>query len=150
MFTAASQDYADFILNVLDPDGALIQHRLYRQHTIVTEDGVYVKDLSRLGRDLRRTVIVDNIKENFERQDANGFEIKTWVGDAQDRELEALSIFLRGLVDAQVRDVRPLLKLFKEGSHGSSPTQWRKRSRMIPIYKKESSTEKASEAKFIR
>jgi CTD small phosphatase-like protein 2 len=30
VFTAASQDYADFILNVLDPDGALIQHRLYR------------------------------------------------------------------------------------------------------------------------
>jgi CTD small phosphatase-like protein 2 len=24
VFTAASQDYADFILNVLDPDGALI------------------------------------------------------------------------------------------------------------------------------
>ena len=30
VFTAASQDYADFILNVLDPTRELIMHRLYR------------------------------------------------------------------------------------------------------------------------
>lgn len=67
IFTAASQDYADFILNVLDKDRRCIIHRLYRQHTLVTEDGIYLKDLSRLGRDLSKTIIVDNIAENFER-----------------------------------------------------------------------------------
>lgn len=66
VFTAASQDYADFILNVLDPDRNLILHRLYRQHTLVTDEGIYLKDLSRLGRDLSKTIIVDNIRENFE------------------------------------------------------------------------------------
>ncbi len=30
IFTAASQDYADWILNVLDPDNKYISHRLYR------------------------------------------------------------------------------------------------------------------------
>ena len=30
IFTAASQDYADFILNHLDKQGNLIKHRLYR------------------------------------------------------------------------------------------------------------------------
>lgn len=87
-------------MNVLDPEGALIQHRLYRQHTIVTQEGVYVKDLSLIGRDLSKTIIVDNIRENFERQSANGIEIKTWIGDPMDRELESLAGFLRGMADA--------------------------------------------------
>jgi CTD small phosphatase-like protein 2 len=66
----------------------------------VTEDGIYLKDLSRLGRDLARTIIVDNIRENFERQDENGIEIRTWVGDPLDRELDSLGAFLRGIVEA--------------------------------------------------
>ena len=98
---------------MLDPDGDHIKHRLYRQHTYVTEDGVYLKDLSRIGRDLSKTIIVDNIADNFERQDENGIEIKTWVGEPMDRELETLSIFLKGIVDASVKDVRPLIKLYK-------------------------------------
>ncbi len=114
VFTAASQDYADFILNVLDPDRNLILHRLYRQHTLVTDEGIYLKDLSRLGRDLSKTIIVDNIRENFEKQDANGIEIKTWIGDPHDRELDVIAGFLRGVVDAGVKDVRPIVKMFRE------------------------------------
>jgi CTD small phosphatase-like protein 2 len=112
IFTAASQDYADWILDVLDPTKTYIQHRLYRQHTQY-DDGVYVKDLNLLGRDLKRTIIIDNIKENFERQDANGIEIITWLHDPADRELENLQLFLQGLIDAQVLDVRPMINLFK-------------------------------------
>jgi len=112
VFTAASQDYADFILNVLDPQKDLIMHRLYRQHTRVTDDGIYMKDLSRLGRDLTKTLIVDNIAENFASQPENGIEILTWTGDPHDRELDTLAGFLRGMVEAEVRDVRPLLKMF--------------------------------------
>ena len=66
IFTAASQDYADWILDVLDSEHKYISHRLYRQHTQY-DDGVYVKDLHLLGRDLNKTIIIDNIKENFER-----------------------------------------------------------------------------------
>ena len=85
---------------MLDPvPHQYIQHRLYRQHTDY-DDGVYVKDLSRLGRDLKRTIIIDNIRENFERQDGNGIEIKTWLSDPLDRELDNLQVFLKGLVEA--------------------------------------------------
>lgn len=66
IFTAASQDYADWILDVLDSSRDMIKYRLYRQHTQY-DDGVYVKDLSLLGRDMKKTIIIDNIKENFER-----------------------------------------------------------------------------------
>ena len=66
VFTAAAQDYADFILNYIDKENNYITHRLYRHHCKY-DDGVYVKDLTLLGRDLDRTIIIDNIKDNFER-----------------------------------------------------------------------------------
>jgi CTD small phosphatase-like protein 2 len=74
---------------------------------------VYIKDLSILGRDMKKTIIIDNIKDNFERQEANGIEIVTWTSDPQDKELDHLLVFLRGIIDASVKDVRPLIRLFK-------------------------------------
>ena len=32
IFTASRQDYADAVVDKLDPSGKLIDHRLYRQH----------------------------------------------------------------------------------------------------------------------
>lgn len=32
IFTASHQSYADAILDEIDPDGTLFDHRLYRQH----------------------------------------------------------------------------------------------------------------------
>jgi CTD small phosphatase-like protein 2 len=64
IFTAAMQDYADWVLDQLDPE-KFISHRLYRQHA--TRIGpVFIKDLSKIGRDLARTLIVDNVAENFQ------------------------------------------------------------------------------------
>jgi len=73
-----------------------------------------MKDLSRLGRDLSTTLIVDNIAENFAMQPENGIEILTWTGEPHDRELDTLAGFLRGMVEAGVRDVRPMLKMFNK------------------------------------
>jgi len=49
-----------------------------------------IKDLGRLGRALSRTIIVDNLKENFIRQPRNGIEIVTWLSDPYDCELQKL------------------------------------------------------------
>lgn len=51
IFTAAQQDYADFIIDQLDRSRSLIRHRLYRQHCILQHRGC-VKDLAALGRNL--------------------------------------------------------------------------------------------------
>ena len=63
VFTAGMKDYADWVLNILDPEG-LISHRLYRDHCTFKQ-GYLLKDLSLLGRDLSRILIVDNIEDNF-------------------------------------------------------------------------------------
>lgn len=51
---------------MIDPQKNLIKHRLYRQHTIFNDDD-YIKDLNLLGRDLSKTIIIDNLCENFQR-----------------------------------------------------------------------------------
>lgn len=76
IFTAAVKDYADWILDRLDPK-KLISHRLYRCST-TQQNGVYLKDLSKLGRDLAKTLIVDNNPSNFLLQPENGIYIKSW------------------------------------------------------------------------
>jgi TFIIF-interacting CTD phosphatase-like protein len=63
IFTAALQDYADSILNAMDKEH-LVAHRLYRSSTRF-KAGTYLKDLSRLGRDLSRCLIIDNMEDNF-------------------------------------------------------------------------------------
>ena len=47
IFTAAMQDYADSVLDQIDPN-KIIKHRLYRQHTS-PHGHLIAKDLSKLG-----------------------------------------------------------------------------------------------------
>ena len=94
VFTAALQDYADWVLNQIDPGGH-VKHRLYRQHAILLKQ-TYVKDISRLGRPLTRVIIVDNIADNFQLQPENGIMIKEWNEDPHDTALQELAPILRG------------------------------------------------------
>lgn len=53
-----------------------------------------------LGRDLKRTIIVDNIAENYKYlQPHNGINITSWYDDMEDNELEKLMYFLRGIAE---------------------------------------------------
>ena len=56
---------------------------------------VFIKDLSNLGRDLDKTIIVDNITENFLLQPDNGIPIKSWFDDPEDTALADLAPLLQ-------------------------------------------------------
>lgn len=64
IFTAAEQNYADKIIDLLDPERKLVAHRLYRD-SCTAFDSLLVKDLRVLGRDLAKTLIVDNSPSAF-------------------------------------------------------------------------------------
>ena len=108
-FTAGTKDYADNILNILDIDNNIIKYRLYRQHTTILGLNVY-KDLSKLGRDLSKVIIIDNLKENFKMQPNNGIYIKTWTNDINDVQFKDLLKILRDIAILNVNDVRPIIQ----------------------------------------
>ncbi|CAD8047914.1 unnamed protein product [Paramecium primaurelia] len=111
VFTAGLPDYANWILDQVDKNKH-IQYRLYRQHAMQYQNH-FVKDLSRLGRSLKKVIIVDNIADNFQHQPENGIFIKTWYNDQEDKELLELSVFLKKLVENGCEDVREVLKQYK-------------------------------------
>lgn len=106
IFTASQSIYAKQLLDILDPDGKIISRRAYRESCIFS-DGSYTKDLTVLGVDLAKVVIVDNSPQVFRLQVNNGIPIKSWFDDPSDSALISLLPFLETLVDAD--DVRPII-----------------------------------------
>ena len=113
IFTAATQDYADPIINAIEKDEKFFDHRLYRMHTTII-DNDFVKDLSKLGRNLNRTIIVDNMKQNYKNQPKNGITIRPfWGKDVEDMALVDLLDILKKIAIEKI-DVVNGLEKYKE------------------------------------
>ena len=112
-FTAGIKDYADNILNLLDLNNNIIKYRLYRQHVTIAGFNSY-KNLKLLGRDLKRIIIIDNLKENFMLQPDNGLYIKTWTSDVNDTQFIDLLNILKNIALNDVNDVRPIIQKINE------------------------------------
>ena len=96
----------DYYLDKIDQDKR-ISYKLYRDSCYTGIQGKWIKDLSRLGRELKRVVIVDDQPVSYEFQQTNAIPIKPFDGHKSDSELTDLIGFLRSL--RQADDVRPLL-----------------------------------------
>ena len=66
VFTASHACYANKVLDLLDPEGKYIHHRLFRENCIQSEEGVYIKNLRVFGnRNLKDLLLVDNAAYSF-------------------------------------------------------------------------------------
>ncbi len=108
IFTAAAEDYADIVLKELDKNNS-VSYKLYRKHTNQS-NGIFLKDLNKLGRDINKVCIIDNNKENFGLQPENGLHISSFVGDQNDNELNILSKELMQIVKSNLNDIKPIIK----------------------------------------
>ena len=114
IFTAATQDYADPILDIIEKKKKYFDMRLYRQHTILMNN-ILVKDLSKLGRDLSKIIIVDNMPQNFKLQKENGIFIQSYDGENKDdSKLVYLCNILKFITRNLNCDVREELRKMKK------------------------------------
>jgi len=109
IFTASQRVYANALLNLIDPDQALIQHRMFRESCLPIE-GNYLKDLAVLGpsRPLERAILVDNSPHAFSYNVDNGVPIESWFDNVHDTELMKLELFLDHLLLEE--DVRGVIR----------------------------------------
>ena len=113
IFTAATQDYADLLIDAVEENKIYFEHRLYRQHTVIIGND-FVKDLSRVGRPLDKIIIVDNMPQNFRLQKENGINIKAfWGEEAYDTALVDLGNILVNIAK-DGGDVRNGIKKYKD------------------------------------
>lgn len=57
-YTASVKEYANIVIDYIDPEN-IGSARLFREHCKQIE-GSFVKDLESIGRDLKKTIILDN------------------------------------------------------------------------------------------
>eukprot|EP01133_Synstelium_polycarpum_P006910 gene6910-8034_t len=105
VFTASLAKYADPVLDLLDIH-RVVHYRLFRE-ACHNHKGNYVKDLSRLGRDLKSTIILDNSPTSYLFHPENAIPIDSWFDDETDRELLDLIPLLEDMT--RVDDVRLVL-----------------------------------------
>ena len=114
IFTAGTQEYADPILDRIEKNGKIFAKRLYRQHAILMNN-IYIKDLTRLGRDLSKIIIIDNMPQNFCLQKENGILIKNFFGQEKyETTLTDLTEILLKISSDPNNDVRRELKKYRE------------------------------------
>jgi Dullard-like phosphatase family protein len=101
LFTASSQDYAENLIDSIEEKKKYFEYKFFRQHNIIIEND-FVKDLSRIGRDLDKMIIVDNMPQNYRLQKKNGINIKGFWGE----ELNDRILF-------NLKDI--LIRIAKEG-----------------------------------
>ena len=114
LFSFGTKEYVDYIFNIIEKKEKIFEYVLYRQHATY-EKGDYVKNLSLLGRDLKKIIIIDDIPHVFKLQKNNGICIKSFYGDViSDRNtLKLLGKILEKIrfdADENDGDIRKSLK----------------------------------------
>ena len=113
IFTSATPEYADPLLNAIEKGEKIFDYKLYRQHTIIYNNE-FVKDISKLGRNLDKIIIVDNLPQNFRLQKENGIMIKPfWGEDNYDTALFDLCEILKKIA-IEFDDVREGIINYKD------------------------------------
>ena len=98
VWTAGHPEYANSVIDFIDPDKNIFDVRLFRDQCYISPKGLYIKDLRMINRDLDKVIIVDNNVFSFGFQLENGIPILPFQGESNDTELLMLGEYLNHLV----------------------------------------------------
>ena len=99
IWTSATEKYANSLIDAIESEKKYFDYILFREHAIII-DNDFVKDLTRIGRNLDRIIMIDDMPQNYRLQKENGINIKPFFGDDMD--------------DTALYDLIPILKHIAE------------------------------------
>lgn len=106
IFTASRKEYADCILNFLDPANQIFKYRFYREDCISIKGKIFIKDMNIFkNRFPEHMILIDNSLYSFANQLSNGILITSFYNNKNDMELANLQKYLKNIIDMD-KDVR--------------------------------------------
>ena len=114
-FSSESKEFCDVIINEIEKNKKYFDFNLYKDHCTLYKNKL-VKDISKLGRDLRKVIIVDDDENNFVLNKENGIKIKPFLGegDKYDTSLFELKKILLLFERLNLDDVRKGIKNYEK------------------------------------
>jgi len=95
IFTAAMKNYADTIIDFIDPKNKYFQFRLYREACIPIQNKLYIKDLRIIkDYDPSNVILMDNSLYSFMNQPSNGMLVNSFYTSHDDNQLINAKSFL--------------------------------------------------------
>ena len=113
-FSKLSKNYSSAIIQQIEEGRKLFDYNLYREHCILV-GRKFIKDISRIGRDMKKIIMVDDLPENINVHLDNGILILPYDGNynKEDKVLYELKKMLILFYNLGYEDLRNALKSYK-------------------------------------
>ena len=117
-FTYGNQKYSDQIINLIERKEKYFDYCLYKENASYLNENYY-KDFNKLGRDIRKTIIIDDQDNNLgKNENDNTILIKSFNEESyknpKDYILNNLSTILISVAKKENDDVRKFLRMIKK------------------------------------
>ena len=113
-FSLEPKNFCDNIINMIERDKKYFDFKFYKEHSIVYENNL-VKDISLIGRDVSKVIIVDDDEICFKLNKENGIKIYPFNGENNnDDKLFELKKILKEIYVKNFDDVRKALKYYEK------------------------------------
>ena len=113
LFSEAEKDYIDLIISSINNNRFFYDYILCRDY-ISIEGNNFIKDISKIGTPLDKTIIIDNMPQNFRKHKENAIYIKSFFGEEKDDKALIDLIHILVNIAKSGRDVRKELIKYKE------------------------------------
>ena len=112
-FTKLSKEYSDIIIKEIEGNKKLFDYNLNRDHcSLVGRD--FIKDISRIGRDLKKIIMIDDLEDNLRLYVNNSILICPYKKDGDDRVLFELKKLLILFFRLGYEDIRIAIKNYRK------------------------------------
>ena len=114
-FSNTSKEYADLIIKKIESYKQFFEYNFYIEHSILYNN-TFIKDISRIGRDLSKIIIVDSEEINFSLNPENAILISPYHSDKSknDNKLFYLKNLLLKFYHSGYEDLRIALKEYAD------------------------------------